>query len=236
MESNRFHRSAIVGLLLIFAGLLLIAGNMHIFPFSVRYVILSWPMLLVGLGLVFIISREGSLTGWILLIVGGFFLVPRIAPDLDLDFHRFFWPVLFIALGLVMIFRFSGRIGTSGHRDPSISEEDFLDDVAIFGGGKRLFTSRNFQGGKITAIFGGSEINLKQAVLAKGKVYIDYFAMFGGTKFYVPDDWDVKVEISSIFGGFSDKRTPDPRIVRDPSKQLIIKGVAIFGGGEIVTF
>lgn len=234
MEKNRFHRSAIVGILLVIAGMLLIAGNMRLFSFPVRHIIFSWPMLVAGLGIILLASREGSLTGWILLIVGGFFLVPKIWPALPFEFHTFFWPSLFILLGLVLIFRFGGR--PHSRRDPDVSDENYLDDVAVFGGGQRIFTSQNFSGGRITAIFGGSQINLKQAQLAKGKVYIDYFALFGGTKLYVPEDWDVKTEVVAIFGGFSDKRTADPRIVHDPSKQLIIKGMAIFGGGELVTF
>ncbi|HDR89920.1 MAG TPA: hypothetical protein ENN63_09890 [Bacteroidetes bacterium] len=235
MERSRFHRSAVVGLIFIFAGLFLIAGNMNLIHYPLRHILFSWPMLLVALGVIFLASREGSLTGWILLIIGGFFLVPRIFPGVHFEFHLFFWPVLLIGLGLVMIFRFAGHNGKMIHRT-EVNDEDYLDDVAIFGGGKKMFTSQNFQGGKITAIFGGSEIDLRQAKMAKGKVYVDYFAMFGGTKLFVPGDWDVKVEVSSIFGGFSDKRAADPRIVRDPSKQLIIKGVAIFGGGDLVDF
>jgi hypothetical protein len=42
----------------------------------------------------------------------------------------------------------------------------------------------------------------------------------------------VQVEVVSIFGGFSDKRHSS---TIDRDKKLIIKGVAIFGGGEIKT-
>lgn len=51
---------------------------------------------------------------------------------------------------------------------------------------------------------------MRQAKMAKGKVYIDYFAMFGGTKLFVPGDWDVKVEVSSIFGDFPISGLPIP--------------------------
>ena len=62
------------------------------------------------------------------------------------------------------------------------------------------------------------------------------FTIFGGAKFIIPEDWDVRIEVSAIFGGFSDKRHIRKDTPRDPSKELIIKGVAIFGGGDIVSF
>ncbi len=60
--------------------------------------------------------------------------------------------------------------------------------------------------------------------------------VFGGSKIIVPQDWDVKVEVSAVFGGFTDKRIKSPEIERDLSRTLIIKGIAIFGGGELTNF
>jgi len=36
-----------------------------------------------------------------------------------------------------------------------------------------------------------------------------------------------------IFGGFSDKRIKDPNRVYEEDKLLLIKGLVLFGGGEI---
>jgi len=59
--------------------------------------------------------------------------------------------------------------------------------------------------------------------------------IFGGSKFVVPDGWDIKLEVTSIYGGFSDKRERSI-VVTDPKKQLRITGVAIFGGGELANY
>jgi predicted membrane protein len=117
--------------------------------------------------------------------------------------------------------------------DGKTLDEDSIDDLSMFGGGQRMINSQNFKGGKVTSIFGGSQFNLKGASLAKGRNVIDVLCLFGGSKFIVPRDWDIKVEITSIFGGFSYKRNTDPNVVYDPSKQLVFKGVVIFGGGEV---
>jgi len=229
---------ALLGIILILVGFLLVARNFNFFPFPVKEIIFSWQMLLIFIGVLMLIARSNNAAGIILICIGGFFLIPEI---FDLPFrwhwHNFFWPVLFIIIGVLIIFR--GGRHRPGHFGEGREEEladDFLDDVAIFGGGNRIITSNNFRGGKITSIFGGSTIDFRKATLAKGKSVIDVFTMFGGSKLIVPNDWDIRVDIVSIFGGYSDKRVPDPHIVYDASKQLVIKGVAIFGGGEIKSY
>jgi hypothetical protein len=115
------------------------------------------------------------------------------------------------------------------------SGDDLLDDVAVFGGGDRIIYSQNFQGGKITNIFGGSKYDLTGSKLATGRNYLDITMIFGGSKFVIPEGWDVKIEVTAIFGGFSDKRVRS-MVVKDEDKTLVISGVTIFGGGEIVNY
>jgi predicted membrane protein len=186
-------------------------------------------MLLIALGLFFIFSRDNTPAGLILIAVGGFFLLPRFLP-MSFEYRRLIWPVLLVAFGLLLILRRSTR-----QTIPSDSL-DYIDEMSIFGGGDKMITSQNFRGGKITSVFGGSKINLLKADLAKGQNVIDVFAMFGGSKLIIPAGWNVKIEITALFGGFTDKRTAPPDNVLDPSKELIIKGLVIFGGGDIVSF
>jgi predicted membrane protein len=94
--------------------------------------------------------------------------------------------------------------------------------------------SDQFRGGKITSIFGGSKINLLYCKPVEGCV-IDVVTIFGGTKIYVPENWNVKTEVVSIFGGFEDKRGNSVISRVDQSKIVVFKGSAIFGGGEIIS-
>ena len=93
-----------------------------------------------------------------------------------------------------------------------------------------------FSGGNITAVFGGSEIILKGCKLSEGTSSIDILAVFGGTTIIVPNDWNVVMNVTSIFGGFSNKSVKDPSMFPDQSKTLIIKGLVVFGGGELKTY
>jgi len=229
MEDFKSNRRAILGIVLILAGMLVIASHLGWIPWSFRSIIFSWQMLLIALGVFFLLSRDNLPAGLVLIGVGAFFLIPRFLPG-AFEYRRLIWPVLLVAFGLVLIMRRSG-----GQKIPADSI-DYIDDMSIFGGGDKLITSQNFRGGKLTCVFGGSKINLLKADLAKGQNVIDIFAMFGGTKLIVPPGWNVKIEVTSIFGGFNDKRPAPPDNVIDPSKELVIKGVLIFGGGDIVSF
>jgi len=116
----------------------------------------------------------------------------------------------------------------------SIWSEDFIDSTSIFGGVKKNIISKNFKGGDITNIMGGSEIDLTQADI-KGTVRIDLTQVFGGTKLIVPSNWQVKAQMAAIFGGVEDKRSIQNTSL-DPNKILILDGTSIFGGIEIRSY
>ncbi|NJK98795.1 MAG: cell wall-active antibiotics response protein [Bacteroidales bacterium] len=84
--------------------------------------------------------------------------------------------------------------------------------------------------------FGGSVYDFTESELADGKNVLEVVNIFGGTKFIIPSHWNVHVEVVSIFGGFADKRKAGITLPQNLSKELYIKGVAIFGGGEIKSF
>ena len=235
MERYRSTGRAILGIILIFIGIFLIASNLHIIPYGWRDLLISWETILIIIGIILLSSRHNQVTGIILIAIGGFFLLPDIF-DIPYNLKRLFWPMMFFVIGILILYRAWTPRRPGSRTSDQKDNINFLDDAVIFGGGKRNIYSNNFQGGKVTSIFGGSEFNLMNANLAKGKNYIDVLSIFGGSTYIIPGDWNVKLEITSIFGGFSDKRTVIPDKTPDPEKELIIKGVVIFGGGEIKNF
>ncbi len=239
-QTQNFKRSGrahlLLGIVLMFLGLFLIADLADIVPWRLRDFVFTWQALLIFLGLVFISNKENKGTGVILIAIGSFFLLPRVL-DLPYYWRSLFWPSMLIILGLVVIFgaRRHGSNGTYFGHKKKASGEDVLDDVAVFGGGDRIVHSQNFQGGKITNIFGGSKYDMSRARLAQGRQYLEVIMIFGGSKFIIPDGWDVKIELTSVFGGFSDKRSRSV-IEKETDRSLVITGVTLFGGGEIVNF
>ncbi|MNY41651.1 hypothetical protein D3C86_1764820 [compost metagenome] len=84
-------------------------------------------------------------------------------------------------------------------------------------------------------MFGGSDIDLTQADF-EGVIKIDVVAVFGGVKIVIPPSWEVKSEVTAIFGGIDDKRALGIPAADEPRKVLIIEGVAMFGGVDIRNF
>ncbi len=222
-----------LGLVLITIGLIFLLDNLNLIPGRVAHYIFSWEGILIIIGSFILISKSNKTPGIILVAIGLFFLLPDLFYIPGFRMH-IWWPLILVILGLMFILRQQGHRGF-GTRVPS-GDIDYLDDVSILGGGEVIITSDNFKGGKVTAIFGGSSFNFKKATLAEGINVIDLIAMFGGSTFIIPENWNVRVEVTSVFGGFSDKRRFASDTVIDTTGTLVIKGIVLFGGGEVKSY
>jgi predicted membrane protein len=235
-ENNRTDKRIVLGLILIFLGGIFLLNTMDILHFRFAHVVFSWPFIMLVIGLIVLINTEKKFLGGILSGIGALFLIPRIFPDVDYNAGIIF-PIILIVLGAYIILK---RRNIETHTDPfsgtSKINKDKIDDVSIFGGGTKIISSSNFQGGNVTAIFGGSEINLMNCQLADGDNVLDVLCVFGGTTIIVPKEWNVVINVTSILGGFSNKAIRNPSVVIDQSKTLHIKGLAMFGGGEVKTY
>lgn len=234
-QENNFliDNRIIIGIILVIVGLFLMLRNTGIFPHFIDHVIFSWQMLLVAIGLVVTLGSAGGRTaGVIMMAVGGFFLIPMIFRE-TFDINMF-WPSIFIIVGIIFIA--SKRKGWNSVSTAPQVGDDYIDLVHIFSGGERQIVSENFKGGKVTAVFGGSEIDLTKARLAPGVYELELACVFGGTTIIVPDDWNVKIEVVPVLGGFTDGRKLHPGRTIDMSRQLVIKGAIVFGGGELKSY
>ena len=228
LQNNR----AVIGVVLVLVGIFLVMRNTGVIPDFIDHIIFSWPMLLVTIGLVITIGSSGGKTsGVIVMAVGAFFLIPHIFRE-TFDVNMF-WPTIFIIIGVIFIF--SKRKGWNSVSTSAPVGDDYIDYVHVFSGGERQIISENFRGGRITAVFGGSEIDLTKAKLAPGASELELACVFGGTTIVVPSDWNIKIDVVPVLGGFTDSRKLNHGSI-DTSKQLIIKGAVIFGGGEIKSY
>ncbi len=233
MEQQQQHerrgRRAWLGILLILAGIILVANQFNLISGNLSNIIFSWQSLLIFLGLIFLGRKGNNATGSIMIFIGAFFLIPEIF-NVPYEWRRLFWPVVLIIIGITFLFssalRHPHRIQAEG------SDSDYLDDINVFSGHDRIITSDSFRGGSVVSVFGGGKYDLRNAKLSDGTNVLEMTHVFGGSKLIVPSDWDVKVEVVAIFGGYTDKRIIS---TLSPERKLIIKGAAIFGGGEITS-
>jgi len=244
---NAQHKSTdsrlIIGIILILLGGILMMNTMGLMEWPVSYYIFSWKTLLILIGLVLITNKQRKTTGMVLIGLGVLFWIPSVF-DVDIRLHQIFWPVVLIGAGIVIISRRGNVPGQKSwnkeHWKNSFGgdttySEDYINDVSIFGGGKKNVESKNFRGGNLTSVFGGSEINMVSADMSPEGCIIDVFTLFGGSTLIVPNNWKIQIDAVSILGGLNDKRRVMPSEM-DSDKTLIIKGMVILGGIEIKSY
>ncbi len=99
---------------------------------------------------------------------------------------------------------------------------------AVFSGQEIQFDAKEFSGAKLTAVFGGIDLDLTKAQINQD-VNIKVCAIFGGIDIKVPKDIAVKVKSCSIFGGVSNKNKEiDPK-----AHTIYVKSFCLFGGCDI---
>ena len=164
-EHHLSNNRVIIGVVLVLAGLFLVIRNTGFFPDFIDDVVFSWQMLLIVIGLVMTLGASEKTAGIIVMAVGGFFMIPLLFRE---TFHMYnmFWPAVFIIVGIIFIT--TKRRGWAAATSKGVSGDDYVDYVNVFSGGERQVISQNFQGGKISAVFGGIELDLTKARLAPG--------------------------------------------------------------------
>jgi hypothetical protein len=247
MDGNRrrFSSSLVFGVIVLVAGLILLLDQFGII--SADRAFRFWPIILVVFGLSNLFggcTRGRRIWGGVLILVAVLleleeFGIGRIG-------IQTIWPIFIIGIGVVLVMQAlqsrSGGTGGWTHawdwtkhlRGLSEGSTDArLNYVAIFGGGNARFITKNFQGGDIVAIFGGFDIDLRDADIEGNEAVITATSVFGGGEIKVPYNWNVAMQGVGLFGGYSEKTRQDKGDPAAPKKTLIIRGVSLFGGVSV---
>ena len=236
--------------MVVIAGALLFAFNAGLLPFAYKTIVFSWPCLLIVAGLCCLFYRGKRLAGLIMLLLGGFFLLPRLQID-RLDFiAQNGWAIGLVTLGLIIIGKtIWGRQGScawefreefrkefgdkdNSHKAKYKDTPGYIDINCVFSGRQDAFKHQEFRGGEINCVFGGAEIDFSGSNLAEGTHTLEINSVFGGCVLYIPPSWNIRLFPTSVFGQFADKR-PKLGFEVDDKRVLVIKTNAVFGGGEI---
>lgn len=230
---------AMRGVVILLVGVFLLLHNLDL---NIPRWIVSWQTLIMGIGIIIWFKSEcRNVGGLIMVVVGTVFMIKEYF-YLPYDLNRFIWPGVLIMIGLLFIVFRPGpnKKYLDEDDEPKVVpemypvDEDYINADVIFSGENRLIVSKNFKGGRISAIFGGCDVNLLQADF-DGMIVLNCDCVFGGVELVVPANWEVKIMTSSVFGGVEDKR-PIELIGANPNKVLMIKGSCVFGGIEIKSY
>ena len=226
MKKNFLVR-AFFGVTTVALGGVLLLRNLEIIKFDSWNVFWGtvWAAGLVLAGLMTIVSSRKLLTrAWgLLLMAAGVSIGLNAYGVIDVSIWKLFWPVVLIAVGLMMVF----SIGSANRKRAEESGTDNNEKVAIFYG-EQSRVRGDYTGGSATAIFGGVDLDLRQANIKDGAI-IDVFTFCGGININLPDDVIVKNEVRGVLGGSDDKTMSKP----SAKKTIYLRGECVLGGLEI---
>ena len=218
-NEHRINPAVLNGGALIIVGVLLLLDQMNIISFD------FWALVFGVFGLLKILQSSdmnGRLWGILLLGIG-------VAFELDhLGYYRVHlertWPVFVIAAGLILIWRaYYQGAETGGGLSPH------LNVFAVWGGGEYRIRAKNFRGGDLVAFMGGFDVDLREADIEGDEAVITVNALMGGGVIRIPETWAVAMRVTAFMGGHSLKTKEGVQ----PTKTLVVKGIAIMGGVEV---
>jgi len=182
-----------------------------------------------------------------MLLLGIIFIYPVVSrkfPDLFGGFNYDIylnWPVILIVIGLIILIK--GLLSKRRNKIISNTEDDVIllntdgkttiSKNLIFGSSEEVLLSLEFRRADLNVAFGEIKIDMRKIGSLNENNLIEANAIFGSIIIYLPDSWNVSLNVDSIFAGVQDKRTMSLTNINEDSPLLNIKGGCIFGSIEI---
>lgn len=230
MSRKSPQQRVVMGFILAFVGVVFLLDNFRIF--DARSVLSFWPVVFIvagGLKLVHARTPGAYLVGGGMLVAGVLLMLSHMGV-IEVRW-RDWWPVVLIAVGIGVIFQGHLRqkmgVGEDGMLNET-TQDPAVDLTVIMGGTQLKVDTQNFQGGEITSIMGGVELDLRGASMAT-EATLHVFVVMGGIDIKIPADWTVVVNGIPLMAGIEDKSVPPAQ----PGKRLVITGYLLMGGMEI---
>ena len=186
-----------------------------------------WAGVFLLAGLSVLVSARKPVT-WIwglLLVAIGASIGLNTYNVISISVWELFWPAMLIAGGLVLALSIGPR-GSWRSKKP-VTDGSNTEQVAIFYGEESRVTG-DYSGGSVTAIFGGVELDLRQAKITDGAV-IDIFTLCGSASVRLPDGVIAENQVRAILGGSENKTAPSS----SATKTIYLRGACVLGGLEI---
>jgi predicted membrane protein len=225
MADNKKTKKPVLGWIFIGLGLLIlikVLGINIIIP-----VISQWHIGLILIGIALLLNSKPSQSRtmpYVLMGIGAIFFLKSIHL-----FHFSFDSLIVPIILLVAGFHYLGSRNKS--QDPS--NENSVDTISFLSGVDHKTHSQNLEGGSVTSILGGAEINLSDAEMSDDYMELHVLALMGGIDIRVPLHWQVNSRAIPILGGVSNETNCLAEKLNMKKKTLIIKGIAIMGGINI---
>lgn len=184
-----------------------------------------WPTALIAAGALQLVSnRPRQWHGPVVIIIIGALILSRTTDALDSSGPLLFSIGFFVVAGALIAQAVRPR------PKPALSS-DRVNTFVAFGEAEVTSHSKHFEGGSVGSVFGATELDLRDAVLAPD-AELDVFSAFGGTEIVVPHGWRVEMRGMPMFGSF-ENATKNDRDLAGDAPVLLVDATALFGGVEV---
>ncbi len=166
-------------------------------------------------------------TGNIIGIVIGVLLLLACREIIDfLVVWKLFLPIILVIIGFSLIFKNTITNSINNKiKKINMNNKDNKEYISTFSGQKIDFSNEEFKGCSLSAVFGGLDLDLRDAVI-KEDVVINATSVFGGIEIRMPKNVNVKVNSTSIFGGVDNKSKSD----NNSKVTIYVNATCLFGG------
>ena len=185
-----------------------------------------WTLFIIVPSVVSIAKNYKDASAYIWLIIGiALLLAAQGIIDMSI-IGKLILPAVLVAIGVGIIFKdtVSSKVNSNIDELNKSKKEEFY---ATFSGQKLNFAGDDFNGVSLNAIFGGIDLDLKNANIVEDKI-INATSVFGGINILVPENINIQVKSTSIFGGVNNKTKN-----KEEQPTIYVKAFCLFGGVDI---
>ncbi len=231
MDNPKHNTSSqnLVAIIIIVIGALFLLQSFDLLNFG--HAIASWwPLILIIVGFIKLKGSDKT-AGAIIFLLGLIFL----SGTLDIinwsSIFRF-WPLILIFVGLSMLYKHRQGDTKQFFNQTATTDDDQVVANAIFGHVDQVVNTQNFRGGDLMGLFGGVTLNLRNAKISPEGCVLNCTSLFGGIEILVPENVNVRVSGTPIFGGI-DNRIPAAAESKTPAPEIVVRCTVAFGGVDI---
>ena len=220
-------KKTLVGVILIILGIVLGLNVLEIININIFFKG-WWTLFIIIPCLIDLVSDDNeNKTMDIIGIIIGFALLLSAQKIIKFEIVlKLIIPLILIITGISLILK--DKIKENFIEKTKIDNNNLDDIISIFSEQKINKKEELFKGSNIDAVFGSAILDIKEAKLEK-ETYIKTSSIFASVTILVPEDVTIKVKLTPIFGGVSNKA----KTTNNKNKIIYIESFCLFGGVDI---
>ncbi|MEG0026117.1 MAG: LiaF-related protein [Bacilli bacterium] len=188
---------------------------------------LVWPLVLIIISIYNMIkSKKATIFMVTLLFLGIWFTLINFE-ILSPTSIKIFWPIVIIIFGIFIIF--NSITFKKKEISSTTNKTSNIKIYGVFGKTEEKINNDNFKGANIYTVFGNVKLDLRNVKIKNKSVVINAYSIFGKTKLLLPENYNIILASSTIFG----KKNNNKEQFKEGIPVIYIRCISIVGWSEL---